>query len=123
MTASPSSGFIALLRKEWIAGARAIAITLRFIIALPIMQLFLFGYAINTDPKHLPTGLLSVEHSKYERTLVAALQQHAAITTSARSSSEAEAERALAAGRCSVRHRTFRRISTARSTAARRRRS
>ena len=32
--------------------------TLRIIIAIPIMQLFLFGYAINSDPKHLPTGLL-----------------------------------------------------------------
>jgi ABC-2 type transport system permease protein len=38
------------------------------------MQLFLFGYAINTDPKHLPTGLLSADHSKYERTITAALQ-------------------------------------------------
>jgi ABC-2 type transport system permease protein len=48
--------------------------TLRLIIALPVMQLFLFGYAINTDPKHLPTGLLSSEHSQYERTIVAALR-------------------------------------------------
>jgi len=39
-----------------------------------VMQLFLFGYAINTDPKHLPTGLLSADHSKYERTITAALQ-------------------------------------------------
>ena len=35
--------------------------TLRIIIAIPIMQLFLFGYAINSDPKHLPAGLLSIE--------------------------------------------------------------
>jgi ABC-2 type transport system permease protein len=45
----------------------------RRITALPVM-LFLFGYAINTDPKHLPTGLLAVDHSQYGRTLVAALQ-------------------------------------------------
>jgi len=64
---------LALLRKEWIQ-VRRDPITLRFIIAVPMMQLFLFGYAINTNPKHLPTGLLSKEHSKYERTLVAALQ-------------------------------------------------
>jgi ABC-2 type transport system permease protein len=48
--------------------------TLRLILALPMMQLFLFGFAINTDPKHLPTGLLSADHSKYERTVIAALQ-------------------------------------------------
>ena len=50
----------ALLRKEWIQVIRD-AITLRFIIAVPIMQLFLFGYAINTNPQNLPTGLLTVE--------------------------------------------------------------
>ncbi|MGH8277812.1 MAG: ABC transporter permease, partial [Steroidobacteraceae bacterium] len=65
--------FTALLRKEWLQMRRD-PITLRFIIVLPMMQLFLFGYAINTDPKHLPAGLLSVEHSKYERTLAAALR-------------------------------------------------
>ncbi len=48
--------------------------TLRLIIALPIMQLFLFGFAIDTNPKHLPTGLLIAEPSKYERTLVTALE-------------------------------------------------
>ena len=64
---------MAVLRKEWIQ-IRRDPFTLRMIIALPVMQLFLFGYAINTDPKHLPTGLLSADHSKYERTIVAALQ-------------------------------------------------
>ena len=49
-------------------------LTLGMIIGLPLIQLFLFGYAINLDPKHLPAGLLSPNHSKYERTLVAALQ-------------------------------------------------
>jgi ABC-2 type transport system permease protein len=61
------------MHKEWIQ-VRRDAITLRILIAIPIMQLFLFSYAINTDPKHLPTGLLSSDHSKYERTIVAALK-------------------------------------------------
>src|ERR1700685_3090752 len=63
----------ALLRKETIQ-VRRDAMTLRIIIAIPIMQLFLFGYAINSDPKNLPTGLLTSDHSKYERTIVAALK-------------------------------------------------
>jgi ABC-2 type transport system permease protein len=63
----------ALLRKEWIQ-VRRDPMTLRLIIALPIMQLFLFGYAINANPKHLPTGLLLGEPSKYQRTIVTALQ-------------------------------------------------
>ncbi len=62
-----------LQHKEWIQ-ARRDPLTLRLIIAMPIMQLLLFGYAINTNPKHLPTGVLAAEHSNYERTLIAALQ-------------------------------------------------
>jgi ABC-2 type transport system permease protein len=86
----------ALLRKEWIQVTRD-AITLRFIIVVPMMQLFLFGYAINSNPQHLPTGLLAVGDSKYERTIVAAL--HNSGYYDIRSlSSEAEAERALANG-------------------------
>jgi ABC-2 type transport system permease protein len=86
----------ALLRKEWIK-VRRDPFTLRLIIALPIMQLLLFGYAINTNPKHLATGLLAAEHSKYERTIVAALQNtgYYDIRTL---SSEAAAEKALAEG-------------------------
>ena len=63
---------VALLRKESIQVMRDV-MTLRMIIAIPIMQLFLFGYAINSDPKHLPAGLLSIDASKYTRTIAAAL--------------------------------------------------
>src|SRR5246127_5333609 len=88
--------FIALLRKEW-TQVRRDPITLRFIIALPVMQLFLFGYAINTDPKHLPTGLLSPDHSQYARTIIAALRNTGYYDIRPLASEEA-AERALAAG-------------------------
>jgi len=96
MTGFSFKRFTALLRKEWIQVKRD-AMTLRLIIALPIMQLFLFGFAINANPHNLPTGLLSVDHSKYERTLVAALRNtgYYDIKTLA---SEADAERALAQG-------------------------
>jgi len=86
----------ALLRKEWIQ-VRRDPFTLRLIIALPIMQLLLFGYAINTNPKHLATGLLAAEHSKYERTIVAALQNTGYYDIRSLSS-EAAAEKALAQG-------------------------
>ncbi len=85
-----------LLRKEWIQ-VRRDRMTLRLIIALPIMQLFLFGYAINSNPHHLPTGLLLAEPSKYERTIVAALQNTGYYDVRL-FSSEAETERALATG-------------------------
>jgi ABC-2 type transport system permease protein len=86
----------ALLRKEWIQ-VRRDAMTLRIIIAIPIMQLFLFGYAINSDPKNLPTGLLSSDHSKYERTIVAALK-NSGYYNIIPLASEAEAEAGLAGG-------------------------
>ncbi len=88
--------FLAVLRKEWIQ-IRRDPFTLRLIIALPVMQLFLFGYAINGNPKHLPTGLLSAEHSKYERSIVAALQNTGYYDVRT-FTSEAESERALADG-------------------------
>jgi ABC-2 type transport system permease protein len=88
--------FLAVLRKEWIQ-LRRDPLTLRMIIALPVMQLFLFGYAINTDPKHLPTGLLAVDHSKYERTLVAALRNTGYYDIRPLTS-EAQAEEGLADG-------------------------
>jgi ABC-2 type transport system permease protein len=85
-----------LFRKEWIQ-VRRDPITLRLIIVLPIMQLFLFGYALNANPKHLPTGLLSAEHSKYERTIVAALHNTGYYDIRPLSS-EVAAEKALAGG-------------------------
>ena len=88
--------FFAVLRKEWIQ-VRRDSFTLRMIILLPVVQLFLFGYAINADPKHLPTGLLSSEHGKYERTVVAALENSGYYDVRPLPS-EAAAERALAEG-------------------------
>ncbi|HEU5046303.1 MAG TPA: ABC transporter permease [Rickettsiales bacterium] len=88
---------IALLRKEWKQTKRD-PMTLRFIIAMPIMQLLLFGYAINTNPKHLPTGLLLTEHSQYERTIVSALRNTGYYDIKIMRS-ETEADKMLAEGK------------------------
>jgi len=96
MIGLPAKRLWALLRKEWIQ-VRRDPLTLRLIIAMPIMQILLFGYAINTNPKHLPTGVLSAEHSKYERRLVAALQNSGYYDVRALASEES-AEKALAEG-------------------------
>jgi ABC-2 type transport system permease protein len=96
MNAFSFKRFLAVLHKEWIQ-VRRDPFTLRMIILLPVMQLFLFGYAINADPKHLPTGLLSADHSKYERTLLAALK-NTGYYDIRELSSEVEAERGLAEG-------------------------
>ena len=52
----------AMLRKEWLQMRRDRA-TVGLTVMLPLIQLFLFGYAINANPRHLPTGLITAEHS------------------------------------------------------------
>ena len=48
--------------------------TFGMMIGVPVMQLVLFGFAINSDPKHLPTVVLCADHSDFSRTLVMALR-------------------------------------------------
>lgn len=49
-------------------------LTFAMAVGVPIMQLVLFGYAINTDPKGLPTAIVSQDTGTMARSLVAALQ-------------------------------------------------
>ncbi len=49
-------------------------LTFAMAVGIPIIQLVLFGYAINTDPKGLPTAVVSNDSSVMARSLVAALQ-------------------------------------------------
>ena len=48
-------------------------ITFGMIVGIPIVQLTLFGYAINTEPKHLPTAVVVSEHSEFTRSFLAAM--------------------------------------------------
>jgi ABC-type multidrug transport system permease subunit len=73
MTAFSLRRLLALLRKEWLQVTRD-PMTLRLIIIMPVMQLLLFGYAINANPRDLPAGLLMAQPSKYERTIITALR-------------------------------------------------
>jgi ABC-2 type transport system permease protein len=61
-----------VVRKEFLQ-LRRDRITFAMIVAIPIIQLTLFGYAINSDPKHLSTGLLVQDHSPFTRTFVAGM--------------------------------------------------
>ncbi len=49
-------------------------ITFGMIVGMPIMQLALFGYAINTDPKQMPTAVIAADHSPFTRSFVAAMK-------------------------------------------------
>lgn len=63
----------ALIQKEFIQLKRDRP-TLGMIVMLPIMQLLLFGYAINTDPKRLPTALINRDNTSLTRSIVTSLE-------------------------------------------------
>ncbi|KVO74355.1 mannose-1-phosphate guanyltransferase [Burkholderia ubonensis] len=73
-------------------------VTLGMIAVLPIVQLTLFGFAINNDPKHLRTIALSQDRSEFSRSLVAGLRNTGYFDMQEGNYSEAEAAEALKRG-------------------------
>jgi hypothetical protein len=63
----------ALLMKEFIQMRRD-RITFAMMLGVPLMQLILFGYAINNDPKGLPAALVTTSNDRFTRAMVSALQ-------------------------------------------------
>ncbi|TDR81555.1 ABC transporter permease [Paludibacterium purpuratum] len=74
-------------------------LTLGMIGALPIIQLTLFGFAINTDPKHLKTDIVLAEQSEFTRSFISALRNTGYFDIEDALSSQSEADAALASGR------------------------
>ncbi len=62
-----------IVRKEFLQ-LRRDRITFAMIVGLPIVQMALFGFAINTDPKHLDTAIVSYDHSNITRSFISALK-------------------------------------------------
>ncbi|HYK15756.1 MAG TPA: ABC transporter permease [Burkholderiales bacterium] len=89
--------FWAVLTKEFVQMRRD-RLTFAMMVGVPIMQLILFGFAINSDPKSLPTAVLAADNSVYARTLVRAIENSGYFRVVQHLSSEAEADRALAMG-------------------------
>lgn len=67
------SRWLGILIKEFIQLKRD-RLTFGMIIGIPIIQLFLFGFAINSDPKHLPTAIVMADPGPFARAYVAAMQ-------------------------------------------------
>ena len=70
---SPSR-ILAVLQKEFIQLLRD-RLTYAMMLGIPIIQLLLFGYAINSDPKRLPTAVLVQDQGKFSRSVVGALER------------------------------------------------
>jgi ABC-2 type transport system permease protein len=65
--------FYAVVTKEFLQ-LRRDRVTFAMMLGIPLLQLVLFGYAINSDPRHLPTAVLSGDNSPFARSVAAAMQ-------------------------------------------------
>ena len=68
----PFVRFWAVLRKEFIQMRRD-RLTFAMMIGVPILQLVIFGYAINANPKTLPTAVVAGENTTFTRSMLAAM--------------------------------------------------
>jgi ABC-2 type transport system permease protein len=87
----------AMLIKEFIQ-LRRDRVSFIMIVMLPLMQLILFGYAINTTPRNLPTAVLLQESSDVGRSILAALQNTQYFRVTRQLHDTAEFDRVLASG-------------------------
>jgi ABC-2 type transport system permease protein len=90
----------ALLIKEFIQMRRD-RLTFAMMLGVPLMQLVLFGYAINNDPKSLPAALVATGNDHYTRAIVSALQTTDYYRFDHVAGSAAEAEALMAGGKVS----------------------
>ena len=97
MTGFSLNRVLAVLIKEFKQLTRD-RITYAMMLAIPVVQLLLFGYAINTEPRHLPTAVLAQEDSRYARSIVAALKNSAYFDFVAEARSPAELDRMIRDG-------------------------
>ena len=87
----------AVVLKEFVQMTRD-RVTFGMMVGIPLMQLLLFGFAINSDPKHLPTAIRMADQGPFARTLVAALRNSDYFTLVRETASEEESRRLLEVG-------------------------
>ncbi len=68
------------------------------IVMIPLIQLMLFGYAINTDARQLPAGIVDMEQSSYSRALIQAAEASQVVQFTQQYASVVEAEAAITRG-------------------------
>lgn len=88
---------VAMVVKEFIQMRRD-RLTFAMMVGIPLIQLTLFGYAINSDPRHLPTAVLSADQSAFGRAIVAGLETSSFFRVTATAADAATLDRLLARG-------------------------
>ena len=89
--------FVAIIRKEFIQMRRD-RLTFAMMLGIPILQLILFGFAINTDPKNLPVAVLASDNSPFARRFIHALENSGYFQIVDHVETEEEARELLARG-------------------------
>jgi len=87
----------AIVLKEFIQMKRD-RVTFAMMVGIPLMQLMVFGFAINADPKHLPTAIRAADQGPFARTFVAALKNSGYFTLVREAATEDEARQLLQLG-------------------------
>ena len=87
----------AVMAKEFIQVTRD-RLTYAMILAMPIIQLLLFGYAINDDPRNLPTIVLDLDQSAFSRSVLGAMESSGYFDIDQVARSQGDLDRALARG-------------------------
>lgn len=87
----------AMVRKEFIQ-LRRDRVTFATMISIPLLQLILFGYAINTTPRNLPTAVFAHENNEVTRSILAAIRNTAFFSFTREAVSEADAEHMIRSG-------------------------
>lgn len=91
------SRFLAVLTKEFIQMRRD-RLTFAMMIGIPIMQLILFGYAINTNPRHLPTLVMMGDAGPVSRAVLSGMKNSSYFDFLGTVSGPDEADQALRSG-------------------------
>jgi ABC-2 type transport system permease protein len=91
------SRWLGIVGKELIQLKRD-RLTFGMIVGIPIIQLVLFGFAINADPKHLPTAALVADRSEFSRSIMAGLKNSDYFAFIGEARDEADADRMLRTG-------------------------
>ncbi|ABS77021.1 ABC transporter permease [Coxiella burnetii] len=89
---------VAVAFKEFVQMRRD-RLTFAMIIGIPLIQLILFGFAINTNPKYLPTALVSADHSDFTRTFIRGVENTEYFRITAQPKTLKEADTLLAKGK------------------------
>ena len=94
---SPLARIKAVFLKEFVQ-VRRDRLTLGMMVMMPLIQLMIFGYAINMDPKHLPALVIAEDQGRFTRAIVASMENSGYYDFKGALADPAEGERQLKSG-------------------------